>query len=150
MTEKISRRTALSSGAAFTGGLIASSCAKTPPENNSTPAASPAKAELSDVWGEDFLTQWSPGPDSQREVITGSTPVRLSCTSYRLRYERMSDIDAHIKEGSLVEIAVLDGEIVARPICKPAFDLKTLVGRITPENIHVEVDTGASVGREAW
>ncbi len=98
MTEKISRRTALSSGAAFTGGLIASSCAKTPPENNSTPAASPAKAELSDVWGEDFLTQWSPGPDSQREVIAGSTPVRLSCTSYRLRYERMSDIDAHIKE----------------------------------------------------
>ena len=78
------------------------------------------------------------------------TKIQKWGNSLALRIPKVLALDAHIKEGSLVEIAVLDGEIVARPICKPAFDLKTLVGRITPENIHVEVDTGASVGREAW
>ena len=98
MAKKFSRRTALSSGAALTGGLIASSCTETQPVQNSTPPASPVKAELPNVWGDDFLTQWSPGTDAQRFVTAGPTPVRLSCTAHRLRYNRMGDIDAHIKE----------------------------------------------------
>ncbi len=95
MTKKISRRTVLSTGgAAFTGGMLASSCTQTPIENDT----SSLSAELPDVWGEEFLTQWSPGPDSKRVITAGATPVRLSCTMHRLRYDRMGDIDAHIKE----------------------------------------------------
>ncbi|MFC1552396.1 sugar phosphate isomerase/epimerase family protein [Candidatus Latescibacterota bacterium] len=96
MTENISRRTALTTGVAMTGGIVASSCAQSTSETPSAPAT--PKAELSDVFGEDFLTQWGPGPDAERVTTAGLTPVRLSCTSYRLRYDRMGDIDAHIKE----------------------------------------------------
>ena len=98
MPRKITRRTALTSGAALTGGIVASSCAQTPPEQTATSHTSQMKAELPDVWGDDFLTQWSPGPEAQRKITAGSTPVRLSCTSHRLMYDRMGDIDAHIKE----------------------------------------------------
>lgn len=48
--------------------------------------------------GPGFLTQWSPDPAAQREISPGSTPIRLSCTSYRLRYDRMRDIGDHIRE----------------------------------------------------
>ncbi|MFC1489892.1 sugar phosphate isomerase/epimerase family protein [Candidatus Latescibacterota bacterium] len=91
MTEKISRRTALAASAVAAGGLMASSCAQTTPETS-------PQAELSNVYGEDYLTQWSPGPDADRVVTAGSTPVRLSCTSYHLEYGRLGDIDAHINE----------------------------------------------------
>lgn len=78
------------------------------------------------------------------------TKVRKWGNSLALRIPKVMALDAHIKEGSLVEIAVSNGEIVAKPTRKSTFDLKTLVARITPENIHAEVDTGAQIGREEW
>ena len=99
MAEKVSRRAALSTGAALTGGLLTSSCARpTPDSAPSMSQSSTGGAELPDVWGQDFLTQWSPGPGAQREIAAGMTPVRLSCTSYHLEYSRMADLDAHVKE----------------------------------------------------
>ena len=78
------------------------------------------------------------------------TTIQKWGNSLALRIPKVLALDAHIKEGSLVEIAASDEKIVIKPIRKTAFKLKTLVSRITPENIHVEVDTGAPVGREAW
>ncbi len=95
MTDKISRRTALSTSAAAASGILASSCAQS---QNETPAADKTRAELPDVWGEEFLTQWSPVPDANRAITAGTTHIRLSCTRHCLEYNRMGDIDAHIKE----------------------------------------------------
>jgi sugar phosphate isomerase/epimerase len=94
MSKKMSRRSALAAGASVTGGIVASSCAQSPSDT----ASSTPKAELSDVYGEEYLTQWGPGPDADRVTTAGSTPVRLSCNMHGLQYSRMGDIDAHIKE----------------------------------------------------
>ncbi len=57
---------------------------------------------------------------------------------------------ARLKDNTVVKVSLVNGKIVislARP-AKPK--LKTLLSRITPENIHTEVDTGSPVGNEAW
>ena len=78
------------------------------------------------------------------------TTIQKWGNSLALRIPKILALDAHIKEGSRVEIAAADEKIMIEPIRKTVLDLKTLVSRITPENIHSEVDTGVQMGREAW
>lgn len=42
------------------------------------------------------------------------------------------------------------GRVVIEPIAAPAFDLDTLLDRVTPENLHEPVDLGAPMGNELW
>jgi len=64
--------------------------------------------------------------------------------------------DLGLEEGTPVEIILKeDGEISLRPLVKVAhtgraLELKDLLDRVTPENVHHEVVTGEAVGREAW
>jgi antitoxin MazE len=78
------------------------------------------------------------------------TKVQKWGNSLALRIPKVLALDAHIKEGSLIDIAVSNGEIVAKPTRKAVFDLKELVRQITPKNVHDEVKTGGPVGRESW
>ncbi len=78
------------------------------------------------------------------------TKVQKWGNSLALRIPKVLALDAHIKEGSLIDIAVSNGEIVAKPTRETAFDLKELVRQITPKNVHGEVKTGVPVGRESW
>ncbi|MFC1538656.1 sugar phosphate isomerase/epimerase family protein [Candidatus Latescibacterota bacterium] len=72
MPGKISRRQAIAAGAVSSGALLSSS-------------PSPVQAEpLPDVWGDDFLTQWSPPKNVKRDLTPGPTPIRLSCAAYTL------------------------------------------------------------------
>ena len=73
MKRNISRRTALAAGAASTAAFL-----------STHPTPSQAVA-LDDVWGEDFLTQWSPPKNLKRNLTPGPTPVRLSCAANPLR-----------------------------------------------------------------
>ena len=78
------------------------------------------------------------------------TKVQKWGNSLALRIPKILALDAHIKEGSLVEVAVSNGELVAKRVRETTFDLKELVAKITPDNIHAEVTTGGPVGREIW
>ena len=51
-----------------------------------------------------------------------------------------------------VELSLADGKIVITPIVKtkPTPTLKQLLAKVTPENLHHEVDSGATVGQERW
>jgi antitoxin MazE len=69
--------------------------------------------------------------------------------SLGLRLPRSVTQAAQLTEGDSVEITVRKGAIVIRP-SKPAYSLRELVSRITPENHHRESDWGAAVGRESW
>ena len=40
---------------------------------------------MPNVWGEDFLLQWSPPDDLEKDLTVGTTPVKLSASSHRLR-----------------------------------------------------------------
>lgn len=50
-------------------------------------------------------------------------------------------------EGTQVDIRVENDTII---IHKKKYSLEALLSQVTPENIHGEVGTGPSVGREAW
>ena len=58
------------------------------------------------------------------------------------------------RDGKAAEMSVEGGKLVIEPIerkrRKPRYTLNELVGRITPQNRHSEIDWGAGVGNEAW
>jgi antitoxin MazE len=56
----------------------------------------------------------------------------------------------HVVEGSKVDLDVVDGNLIVKPSRRKRYSLSELVDKITPENLHAEIDTGASVGKEVW
>jgi antitoxin MazE len=52
--------------------------------------------------------------------------------------------------GGEVEIIAIDGNLVIKPKRQKQYSLAELIAGITPENRHVEIDTGVSVGEEIW
>jgi antitoxin MazE len=57
--------------------------------------------------------------------------------------------DAGLQEGDTLEFGTRNGAIVAKPVKKKP-TLKELLTRVTPENVHEEIDWGKPRGREAW
>ena len=58
--------------------------------------------------------------------------------------------DAEVKEGTVLNLAVSEGRVVATPVQKRKWSLKQLLARVSKKNLHAEVDFGPSVGREIW
>jgi antitoxin MazE len=58
--------------------------------------------------------------------------------------------DAEVKEGTVLNLAVSEGKVVATPVERKKQSLKQLLAKITRKNLHAEVDSGPSVGREIW
>ena len=90
MTRKITRREAISVSAAAAAGLLAGSVsAPAPAAAESATLSSPKDRHgdshfLPDVWGEEFLLQWSPPDTLEKDLTTGSSHVRLSCAQFGL------------------------------------------------------------------
>lgn len=53
----------------------------------------------------------------------------------------------HLAEGSEVELGIVNGSLVIKPKHR-RYSLDELIGGITPENLHAEVDSGVAVGNE--
>ena len=49
-----------------------------------------------------------------------------------------------------VDVREESGRIVIEPVPRKEYVLSELLKRITPENLHLEVDFGRPVGKEAW
>ena len=50
-----------------------------------------------------------------------------------------------IKDGTSVDIKIVDGSIVVKP---RTYSLKELLDQVTPENLHGEIQTGERIGNE--
>ena len=70
--------------------------------------------------------------------------------SLALRIPKPFAEDAGVSEGTVVDVSVSEGRLVAAPVVAPKVSLKSLLRQITKQNIHAEVDTGPSVGHEVW
>lgn len=55
-----------------------------------------------------------------------------------------------VEAGAPVDLALDQGGIRIHPINAPEYNLQDMLSRITPENRHGEMETGRSVGAEAW
>ncbi len=58
--------------------------------------------------------------------------------------------DAEVKEGTILNLSVSDGKLVADPVRRKKFTLRQLLAKVSKKNLHAEVDFGSSVGREVW
>jgi antitoxin MazE len=58
--------------------------------------------------------------------------------------------EAALQIGSEVDVSVAAGRLVTSPVDVPAMRLDDLLVQITTDNLHTEIDTGSSIGREAW
>lgn len=70
--------------------------------------------------------------------------------SLGLRLPKALSQQLGIEEDGYVEMEVFPGQLVIRPSSPPPLSLEELVGRITPENRHEEMDWGGAVGAEFW
>jgi antitoxin MazE len=70
--------------------------------------------------------------------------------SLALRIPKPFAAEVQIEEGALVDLSVVKGKLVATPATRKKTTLSQLLAKVSRANIHGEVETGPSVGREAW
>jgi antitoxin MazE len=78
------------------------------------------------------------------------THIRKWGNSLALRIPQSVAREIGLSQDSSVEISLVDGKLVIAPVIKRKLTLAKLLAQVTDENIHHEVDTGSTVGREAW
>lgn len=78
------------------------------------------------------------------------TKIQKWGNSLGLRIPKSFAEEAGVQAGSEVDLAVEKGELIVRPVRRARYALKDLLGGVTPDNTHRELDTGPPVGREVW
>lgn len=69
--------------------------------------------------------------------------------SLALRIPNAFAREMRVGDGASVDISIVDGMLVVRPVDEPAvYDLDALLVEITEENRHGEIATGRAVGNE--
>ncbi len=70
--------------------------------------------------------------------------------SLALRIPKPFAEDVGVGEGTVVDVSVSKGRLIATPVTPPRVRLRDLLRRVTKRNVHRETETGPSVGREMW
>ncbi len=78
------------------------------------------------------------------------TKIQKWGNSLALRIPKTFALDANLENDSTVEISLVDGKIVVKPVNAPQWTLDELLAGINNNNIHHEVDSGEPVGNESW
>ena len=74
--------------------------------------------------------------------------VRKWGNSLAVRIPKPLAEDAEVKEGTVLNLAVSGGKVVATPVQKKKLSLRQLLAKVNRKNLHAEVDSGRSAGRE--
>ena len=78
------------------------------------------------------------------------TRVQKWGNSLALRIPKSFAAEAGLREDAPVELSLVQGKVVIRPIAPEPPTLDELLRGVTDENLHGEWDTGPAVGRELW
>jgi len=78
------------------------------------------------------------------------TKVQKWGNSLALRIPKAFALDAQLENDSVVEVSLVDGRIIIKPVASPAWTLEKLLEGINSENLQRETDTGPAVGNEVW
>jgi antitoxin MazE len=70
--------------------------------------------------------------------------------SLALRIPKPFAAEVQVEEGTLVDLSVVKGKLVATPAARKKTTLSQLLAKVSRANLHGEVETGPSVEREAW
>ena len=78
------------------------------------------------------------------------TKVQKWGDSLGLRIPESLAAAVNVKAGTTVNVSVVNGRLVVRPLRRPKYVLGELLKEIKPGNLHEEVFTGDRVRGEAW
>ena len=70
--------------------------------------------------------------------------------SLALRIPKSFATETALDSGAEVDLSLENGRLVITPLQESELQLSDLLAQITPENLHTEIETGPSVGSEAW
>jgi antitoxin MazE len=70
--------------------------------------------------------------------------------SYAIRIKKSYAQQLGWQPGTQIKETVEDGKLILEAVKKSVSTLSELLARVTPENLHGEVDTGPTVGNEIW
>ena len=79
-----------------------------------------------------------------------TTIVQKWGNSLALRIPSALAKDIHLHQGSAVEMAIIEGEMVVKPKGRHKFSLSHMLKGITKTNRHSEQNSGGTAGREIW
>ena len=78
------------------------------------------------------------------------TKIQKWGNSLGLRIPKAFAEEAGVEPGSPVDLSVVDGELIVRPVRRRKYRLSSLLRGVTPKNRHREISTGGPRGREVW
>lgn len=58
--------------------------------------------------------------------------------------------DAEVREGTVLNLAVSEGKVVATPVKRKKQSLKQTLAKVTRKNLHADIESCPPVGREIW
>jgi antitoxin MazE len=70
--------------------------------------------------------------------------------SLALRIPKPFAEETAVQAGTVVDLAVVKGKLVAAPVTEKKVTLRRLLSKVTKDNLHGEIDFGGPVGRESW
>ena len=70
--------------------------------------------------------------------------------SLALRIPKSFALEFSIEQGTFVEVSVVEGKLVVAPVTEKKYTRRELLDGVTTCNIHSEIDSVQSVGKEAW
>ena len=78
------------------------------------------------------------------------TKVQKWGNSLALRIPKSFAAETLLGPDTEVDLSLVGGKLIITPMVEEKYSLEQLLEGVTEENIHAEVDTGVSVGNEAW
>jgi len=78
------------------------------------------------------------------------TRIQKWGNSLGLRIPRSFAAEAQVEEGATVDLSVVNGRLLVRPLRVRKYSLNVLLRRVSRRNLHGAVSTGRAVGRETW
>ncbi len=70
--------------------------------------------------------------------------------SLALRIPKPLAKDAEVMEGTVLNLAVSEGKVIATRVEHKKISLSELLAKVNKKNLHREVDFGRRAGREIW
>lgn len=78
------------------------------------------------------------------------TKIQKWGNSLALRIPKAFADETGLDSNTRVEIRVVDGEIHIVPLPEKHYNLEDLLDNVSEDNLHAEIDTGDTIGNEAW
>jgi len=70
--------------------------------------------------------------------------------SLAIRIPKSFAIETQIANGSVINLSLSEGKLIATPVKMKKYSLNELMQSVSENNLHEEIVTGDSAGREVW